>query len=62
MDNFLSRMLLFPPHPAPLVPLTDLQYDTGITSQIDSLKKTSDKILLQSTAGDESPLDVRSII
>ncbi|TGO46452.1 hypothetical protein BOTNAR_0587g00050 [Botryotinia narcissicola] len=58
MDNFLSRMLLFPPHPAPLVPLTDLQYDTGITSQIESLKKTSDKTLLQSTAGDESPLDV----
>ncbi|KAF7860320.1 hypothetical protein EAF04_008447 [Stromatinia cepivora] len=58
MDNFLSRMLLFPPHPAPLVPLSDPQYDAGITSQIETLKKTSEKTLLQSTAGGESPLDV----
>ncbi|EDN92309.1 hypothetical protein SS1G_08172 [Sclerotinia sclerotiorum 1980 UF-70] len=58
MDNFLSRMLLFPPHPAPLVPLSDSQYDAGITSQIETLKKTSEKTLLQSTAGGESPLDV----
>ncbi|QSZ32518.1 hypothetical protein DSL72_002096 [Monilinia vaccinii-corymbosi] len=58
MNNILPSMLLFPPHPAPLVPLTDSQYDAGIKSQIDTLKKTPEKTLLQSTAGGESPLDV----
>ncbi|ESZ97388.1 hypothetical protein SBOR_2216 [Sclerotinia borealis F-4128] len=58
MDDYLPRMLLFPPHPAPLVPLSESQYDDGITSQIDILKKTPEKTLLQSTSGGENPLDV----
>ncbi|RAL64371.1 hypothetical protein DID88_001847 [Monilinia fructigena] len=58
MDNILPSILSFPPHPAPLVPLSDSQYDAGIKSQIETLKKTPEKILLQSTTGGESPLDV----
>ncbi|KAG4029497.1 hypothetical protein MFRU_015g00410 [Monilinia fructicola] len=58
MDNILPSILSFPPHPAPLVPLSDSQYDAGIKSQIETLKKIPEKILLQSTTGGESPLDV----
>lgn len=61
MDNLLPRILSFPPHPAPLVPLSDSQYDAGITSQIETLKKTSGRIFLQSTANGESPLDVSNV-
>lgn len=60
MDNILPSILSFPPHPAPLVPLSDSQYDAGIKSQIETLKKIPEKILLQSTTGGESPLDVSS--
>lgn len=60
MDTLLSRILTFPPHPAPVVPLSNSQYDASIKSQIETLKKTSEKTLLQTTAGDESPLNVSS--
>ncbi|PQE19487.1 COP9 signalosome complex subunit 3 protein [Rutstroemia sp. NJR-2017a WRK4] len=51
MDNLLSRMLTFPPHPPPQIPLSDQQYDEGIKAQIEIMKKMTEKNLLQSTSG-----------
>ncbi|KAI9643077.1 hypothetical protein NHQ30_008812 [Ciborinia camelliae] len=58
MDNLLPRMLVFPTHPSPLVPFSDSQFDAGLRSQIEILKKIPEKTLLQPTSGGESLLDV----
>jgi COP9 signalosome complex subunit 3 len=62
MDTLLSRMLTFPPHPPPQIPLSDQQYDEGIKAQIDIMRKMTEKNLLQSTSGGESPLDVSASV
>ncbi|RKF56951.1 COP9 signalosome complex subunit 3 [Golovinomyces cichoracearum] len=57
MDGVLSKLLSFPPHPPPPIPLSDSQYDEGIKEQIEVIKKLSNPILLQKTAGGEDTLD-----
>ncbi|KAK2625304.1 hypothetical protein QTJ16_005673 [Diplocarpon rosae] len=58
MDDLLPKILSFPPHPPPAVPLSDLQYDEGISNQIEILKKISDSKFMQQTSGGEHILDV----
>ena len=58
MDSLLPQLLAFPPHPTPQPPLSDAAYDEGIRAQISTLKKLSEKNLLQHTSGGESPLNV----
>lgn len=58
MDDLLQKLLTFPPHPPPKNPLSDSAYEDGIKSQIAAAGKISEKNLLLSTSGGESPLDV----
>ncbi|RKF58995.1 COP9 signalosome complex subunit 3 [Erysiphe neolycopersici] len=58
MDNALSKLLSFPPHPPPPNPLTDYQYDEGIKEQIKAIKGLPAQTLLQKTSGGEHALDV----
>lgn len=58
MDDILSKLLSFPPHPPPITPLSDQQYDEGIREQIEAVKRISDAKLLQETSGGEHVLDV----
>lgn len=60
MDDLLQKLLTFPPHPPSKNPLSDSSYEEGIKSQIAAVGKISEKNLLLSTAGGESPLDVSS--
>ncbi|KAG4423074.1 hypothetical protein IFR04_003850 [Cadophora malorum] len=58
MDDLLSKILSFPPHPPPHVPLSDQQYDDGIKDQIEIVKKISGQKMLQQTSGGENMLEV----
>ncbi|KAH6722451.1 hypothetical protein DL95DRAFT_440586 [Leptodontidium sp. 2 PMI_412] len=58
MDDLLSKLLSFPPHPPPHIPLSDQQYDEGIKDQIEVMKKISETKLLQHTSGGENMLEV----
>ncbi|KAH7356587.1 hypothetical protein BKA65DRAFT_495016 [Rhexocercosporidium sp. MPI-PUGE-AT-0058] len=58
MDDLLSKLLSFPPHPPPHVPLSDQQYDDGIKEQIEVMKKIGETKLLQHTSGGENMLEV----
>ncbi|KHJ35564.1 putative cop9 signalosome complex subunit 3 [Erysiphe necator] len=58
MDNALSKLLSFPPHPPPPNPLTDHQYDEKIKEQIEAIKGLPTQTLLQTTSGGEHALDV----
>lgn len=59
MEQLLQRIISFPPHPPPIVPLPDPTYDTGIKDQIAFVRATSKKSLLQKTSGGEELIDVR---
>ncbi|TVY83781.1 COP9 signalosome complex subunit [Lachnellula suecica] len=53
MDDLLPKLLAFPPHPPPSIPLTDTQYDEGIKSHISTVKGMADsKLLLRTSSGD----------
>ncbi len=58
MDDLLPKLLSFPPHPPPQVPLSDQQYDEGIKEQIEVVKRIPDSKLMQQTSGGEHILDV----
>jgi len=58
MDDLLPKLLSFPPHPPPKVPLSDASYDEGIKAQIATVGKISEGKLLQQTSGGENALDV----
>jgi hypothetical protein len=58
MDDLLPKLLAFPPHPPPLKPISDHQYDEGIREQIDMCKKISESKFLQQTSGGEQVMDV----
>ncbi|KUJ11933.1 uncharacterized protein LY89DRAFT_653469 [Mollisia scopiformis] len=58
MDDLLSKLLMFPPHPPPAKPLSDHAYDEGIKEQIEVVGKMSETKLLQQTSGGEHALDV----
>lgn len=58
MDELLPVLLSFPPHPAPPNPLSDQQYDEGIRSQVESVRKVPARALLQATASGEHILNV----
>ncbi|CZT06595.1 hypothetical protein WAI453_005979 [Rhynchosporium graminicola] len=58
MEDLLSKLHSFPPLPAPRIPLSDQQYDEGIKSQIEAVKKISDAKMMQPTAGGENMLQV----
>ncbi len=59
MDDLLSKLLSFPPHPPSTKPLSDQAYDEGIKEQIEVVGKMSETKLLQQTSGGEHALDVR---
>lgn len=61
MDDLLPKLLVFPPHPPPAIPLSDAQYEDGIKSQINYVSRLSDKQLMAQTSGGEGPLDVSSV-
>jgi COP9 signalosome complex subunit 3 len=61
MDDLLPKLLVFPPHPPPAIPLSDAQYEDGIKSQISYVSRLSDKQLMAQTSGGEGPLDVSSV-
>lgn len=61
MDNALSKLLSFPPHPPPPNPLSDHQYDEGIKEQIKAIKSLPIETLLQKTSGGEHALDVGTV-
>ncbi|POS87436.1 hypothetical protein EPUL_000243 [Erysiphe pulchra] len=61
MDNALSKLLSFPPHPPPPNPLTDHQYDERIKAQIKAIKSLPIQTLLQKTSGGEHALDVGTV-
>ncbi|KAE8442271.1 hypothetical protein EG329_003531 [Mollisiaceae sp. DMI_Dod_QoI] len=58
MDDLLSKLLSFPPHPPSTKPLSDQAYDEGIKEQIEVVGKMSETKLLQQTSGGEHALDV----
>jgi COP9 signalosome complex subunit 3 len=58
MDDLLSKLLAFPPHPPPHTSLTDSAYDEGIRAQIKTVEKIAERDLLLQTSGGESPLNV----
>ncbi|KAG9238115.1 hypothetical protein BJ875DRAFT_502271 [Amylocarpus encephaloides] len=57
MDDILPRLLAFPPHPSPALPLSDQQFDEGIRALVEVVKGISDSKLLQKTASGEHLLD-----
>jgi COP9 signalosome complex subunit 3 len=59
MDDILPKLLNFPQHPPPPIPLSDQQYDEGIRAQIAIVKNIPNSKLLQPTSGGENVLDVR---
>jgi COP9 signalosome complex subunit 3 len=58
MDDLLPVLLSFPPHPPLPHPVSDQQYDEGIKSQIEGVKKVSTRNLLQVTSSGEHILNV----
>jgi hypothetical protein len=58
MDDLLPVLLSFPPHPPHLHPASDQQYDEGIKSQIDGVKKVPPRHFLQVTSSGEHILNV----
>lgn len=58
MDDILPKLLVFPPHPPPLTPLSDSAYDEGIKAQIASVKSISENKLVQKTSSGENVLEV----
>jgi len=58
MEETLQKLLLFPPFPPPVTPLSDAQYDEGIRAQIAAMNKMGEKSLVAKTSGGESALDV----
>jgi COP9 signalosome complex subunit 3 len=61
MDDLLPVLLSFPPHPPLPHPVSDQQYDEGIRSQIEGVKKVSQRNFLQVTSSGEHILNVRNI-
>ena len=41
MDNVLSSLIAFPPHPPPNPPLTDAEYDKQARKFVDGLQKSN---------------------
>jgi COP9 signalosome complex subunit 3 len=58
MDDLLPVLLSFPPHPPLPHPVSDQQYDEGIRSQVEAVKKVSHRNLLQVTSSGEHILNV----
>jgi COP9 signalosome complex subunit 3 len=58
MDDLLPVLLSFPPHPPLPHPVSDQQYDEGIRSQIESVKRVPPRNLLQVTSSGEHILNV----
>jgi hypothetical protein len=58
MDDLLPVLLSFPQHPPLPHPASDQQYDEGIKSQIDGVKKVPPRHFLQVTSSGEHILNV----
>lgn len=58
MDNILPQLLSFPPHPPPITPLSDAEYDKQIRGVIQLLNETPAKKLTTGVSGGGDLLDV----
>lgn len=58
MDTLLPELLAFPPHPPPVTPLTDAEYDIQIKNVVKLLNQLPAKKLTGSVAGGGNLLDV----
>jgi COP9 signalosome complex subunit 3 len=62
MNNLLPVLLSFPPHPLSLNPISDQQFDEGIKTQIENVRKIPSRTLLQDTSSGENILNVRTTV
>lgn len=58
MDNILPQLLSFPPQPAPLDPLSDIEYDKQIKAIVQTLSTISANKLTGGMRGGGDLLDV----
>ncbi|KAL9614247.1 MAG: hypothetical protein Q9167_001269 [Letrouitia subvulpina] len=58
IESLLPRLLSFPPHPAPALPISDTEYDKQIRSIVKILSETSPSQLTGGIANGEDLLDV----
>ena len=58
MDDLLRHLLAFPPHPPPIQPLADEEYEDRVLKLIYTLKTTPAKVLASGTSGGGDLLDV----
>ena len=58
MDSLLPQLLAFPPHPPPVTPLLDVEYDRQIKSLLQSLKNVSATKLTENVPSGGNLLDV----
>jgi hypothetical protein len=58
MDTLLPELLAFPPHPPPVTPLADAEYDIQIKSVVKLLNQLPAKKLAGNVAGGTNLLDV----
>ncbi|KAL8826865.1 MAG: hypothetical protein Q9191_003537 [Dirinaria sp. TL-2023a] len=58
MDGVLPKLLSFPPHPPPPIPLSDADYDTQIKSVLQLLNETSARKLTAGVSGSGDLLDI----
>ena len=58
MDSVLPKLLSFPPHPPPPIPLSDAEYDTQIKGVVQLLNETSARKLTGGVSGSGDLLDV----
>lgn len=59
MDSLLAQLLSFPPHPPPVIPLSDADVDTGLRDIVKLLNEVSSKKLAAGLSAGGDPLDVR---
>ena len=58
MESILPKLLSFPPHPPPITPLSDTDYDAQIKGVLQLLSETSARKLTAGVAGSGDLLDV----
>lgn len=62
MDGILPSLLAFPPHPAPVTPLSDAEYDKQAKNIVQILSYTGSKSLINGVSGGGDLLEVSEIL
>lgn len=58
MDTLLAQLLAFPPHPPPVTPLTEPEYDKQIRNLVQLLNQTAANKLTGAVSGGGDPLSI----